>query len=668
MSVSFHRSFRLALPRTLARTASLLAAGFLLFAAGAAAQPAFVEVTPPTDPLFVTPADEDFWVNAVAPADVDGDGDLDLAVLGFYVVYNVSATDMLVVFLNDGPDANGNWTFTTQQVPLGTLAAGASDLAWGDYDGDGDDDLAIATNGKAALYRNDGGTLTDSGTVLPDGYWEDSSYTGAYDLRSLTWADVDNDGDLDLLLPSVYDSASFGYTTRLLRNDGPGAAGAWTFTDTGASIDPTVHAQSAWADDDGDMDLDLFLTNVDPYTETGFVRRFQNDGGGVFTGQDLLGITVEYGLADWGDYDADSDMDILVAGNIQEEDGTYSTVLRIYTNTGAGYSENTLISAPTVDWLDFNAASWADYDSDGDMDLLVTGSFIGATEIEGKSEIYGNDGSGGFAPLGVALPAPIDSIGRGGTFTWLDLDGDGDLDYLVAGAYFVPGGNGLVEAQMHIYRNDVILGNSPPSAPSSPESVVQGNQVAISWEPAFDDSTPTEALTYELEVTPATAVAEGGAVAERLPEPGNLSAVTDWVLEDLPEGSYVWSVRAVDSAFNGGPAAQGEFTVGAGAALDLFVEGSCPGPVTVRVRNASPRSEVAVIASSNLNGFVKGGALCNGATLEIGEPLVLPPTWVRTDAHGNGHGTMTLEGEACWVEALDMKSCGTSGAQQASQQ
>jgi len=62
-------------------------------ASTAIAQTSFLEVTPPADPLFVTPPEEDFWVNAVAPADVDGDGDLDFAAIGFYVVYNVSAED-----------------------------------------------------------------------------------------------------------------------------------------------------------------------------------------------------------------------------------------------------------------------------------------------------------------------------------------------------------------------------------------------------------------------------------------------------------------------------------------------------------------------------------------------------------------------------------------------
>jgi len=52
----------------------------LLFAPVLWAQTTFVEITPTTDPYFNTKPNEDFWVNAVAPADYDGDGRIDLAV------------------------------------------------------------------------------------------------------------------------------------------------------------------------------------------------------------------------------------------------------------------------------------------------------------------------------------------------------------------------------------------------------------------------------------------------------------------------------------------------------------------------------------------------------------------------------------------------------------
>jgi len=544
----------------------LLTLASLLFSPLLAAQVSFLEVTPTGDPYFNTPANEDFWVNAVAPADYDGDGRIDLAVLGFYVVYNESVVDKLILFHNDGEGADGSWAFTSTEVPLDGIVAGASDLAWGDFDHDGDYDLAVASEGVTVLFRNDGGTLTAMPVALP-GYLEDSGYDDTYDLRSLTWADFDNDGDLDLLIPSIFDASNFSYRTALMRNDGDDGAGGWIFTDTGAAIDATTNAQSAWADIDGDGDLDLFLTNVDPFTGTGFIKLYTNDAG-TFTASDPLGVHVEHGLADMADADGDGDQDILVAGNIQEEDGTFDTVLRIYSNDAGTYVPTTLIDAPNADWLDINAATWADYDSDGDVDLLVTGTFIGAVDIEGKSEIFANE-NGTFVPLGAQLPAPIGSVGRGGAFTWFDLDGDGDLDYLIAGAFFVPNGDGLVEAKMRLFRNMSTGLNAPPEVPGGLHEEEAAGGVTLAWNPASDDHTPTAQLTYDLELwrdgVPVT-------LPERLPEPGNISTATRWTLANLPNGNYTWRVRAVDSAYAGSIRAESSFTLPFGSD-SIFVDG-----------------------------------------------------------------------------------------------
>lgn len=519
----------------------------------------FTEVTP-LDPLFVTPQDEDFWVITTAPADYEGDGDLDVAVLGYYVVYNQSVEDRLVLFRNDGPAGVAEWEFTYVEVPLDTLGAGASDLAWGDVDGDGDEDLAVGTNGETVIYRNDAGALARSDTVLP-GYYEENDQAD-FDLRSLTWADFDNDGDLDLLLPSVFDWDTFEFRTALMRNEGTNGSGGWNFTETGAALAPTRHAQSAWADYDGDQDLDLLLVHLAPLTDDGFIRRYRNDGGGVFVGEDILGtLTVEHGEAQWGDYDADGDLDILVAGHVKETDGSFNQVLRIYRNDAETYSPIEVIACPSCEgWFDLTAGTWADYDSDGDVDILLAGTYNSGSEIEGRARVYANTG-GVFADSGSELPAPRASGTRGGTFSWLDMDGDGDLDYFIAGQYFVPGGNGLVEAQVHAYRNDVQGENSAPSAPSDLGAFVEPatGTARFSWASASDDLTPTAALTYDLELYRDSAPA---ASARRLPEPGGVGAVTDWTLATLPNGSYTWTLRAVDSAFNGGPVAQGTFQIG----------------------------------------------------------------------------------------------------------
>lgn len=541
----------------IAPVAARCCAALLMLSSAASAQPVFDEVTPASNPYFQTPGTEDFWINAVAPADVDGDGDLDLAVLGFYVVYDKSAEDRLVILRNDGPGDDGKWRFEPIPVPLGDVLAGASDLAWGDFDNDGDDDLGVGSEGATVIYRNDAGTLVPLPNALP-GYYEDSAFTIAYDLRSLAWADADNDGDLDLLVPSVFDFGTFDYRTVLLRNDGIDGAGGWRFTDVAdTGLDATWNAQSAWADDDGDGDLDLMLVNIDSNGEGGFVRRYRNDGGS-FTGAPLLDIRIEHGMADWGDRDGDGDYDVLVVGNIREADDTFSTVLRTYSNDGGTLTPTDLLQVPDAEWLDLTAATWADYDSDGDTDLLVTGSHVDDGRIVGKSDIFAND-AGVFAPLGLGLDAPVDAIGRGGTFTWFDVDGDGDLDYLVAGAYFVADGNGLVESRMHLYRNITEASNAPPAAPSALTATPTDDGARLSWEPPLDDHTPSVQLTFDLEIVAVDAPADLG---RRLPEPGNVSNATSWTLSGLPEGQYRWRVRAVDSAYAGGAVATGTFTVG----------------------------------------------------------------------------------------------------------
>ncbi|MBZ0111187.1 MAG: FG-GAP-like repeat-containing protein, partial [Thermoanaerobaculia bacterium] len=536
----------------------------------------FTEVTP-LDPLFVTPQNEDFWVITAAPGDYDGDGDQDLAVLGLYVVYNVSAVDQLFLLRNDGPVGPEEWNFSYFEVPLDGLSGGASDLAWGDVDNDGDQDLALGTDGVTVIYRNDGGTLVQSDTELP-GYWEDNDQAD-FDLQSITWVDYDNDGDNDLLLPSVWDFDLFEYRTALMRNDGPNGTGGWIFTDADAGFTGTGHAQSAWADFDGDQDLDLLLTHLAPLTDLGFIRRYRNDGDGVFVGEDILGtLTVEHGEVQWGDYDGDGDLDVLVIGNIGEKDGTYDTVLRLYRNDSETYIPIELIDCLGCEgWTDVNAGYWADYDSDGDVDILLAGTYNSGSQIDGRAKIYDNE-NGVFVDSGNQLPAPRSSGPRGGTFSWLDIDGEGDLDYFIAGQYFVPGGNGLVEAQMHVYLNDAPAQNAAPSAPWLLDSTVFADgSVSLWWNAASDDSTPEDAMTYDLRL-----YRDGAppSASERIPEAGLVSAVTEWTLSPLPDGIYTWTLEAVDSAFNNGPAAQSTFVVGNPPSAMIFSDGFESGDLT----------------------------------------------------------------------------------------
>ena len=117
-------------------------------------------------------------------------------------------------------------------------------VAWGDYDGDGDLDLAV---GNACtpnrLYRNDGGVLTASAV------WSSAE---ADDTYSVAWGDYDGDGDLDLAVGNA------DTPNRLYRNDG----GVLTTSAVWSSAEADATYSVAWGDYDGDGDLDLAVGNA----------------------------------------------------------------------------------------------------------------------------------------------------------------------------------------------------------------------------------------------------------------------------------------------------------------------------------------------------------------------------------------------------------------------
>lgn len=522
----------------------------------------FTEVSP-FDSVFLTPPSEDFKVLSMEPADYDNDGDLDIAVIGQYVWYYQAIEHRLMLMRNDGFSGD-SWIFTYITLEAENLLTESCDLAWGDADGDGDLDLVVGSGGLSGrdgttyLFMNEAGILTSFETNLP-GYVEDNSLAH-YDMNSISWADYDNDGDMDLLIPSVYDDTAFAQTTKLMRNDGT-VNGQVVFTATDPGIAGTVNAQTFWADCDNDHDPDLLVNSMDPYGNNAYIRQYINNGDGTFSPDDILGsLIIEHGQIGWGDYDNDGDLDILVAGNLMEANGSNTLVnLRIYRNQGNGYDTVNIIPYANCDWDQVFGASWADYDSDGDMDILLAGSYNSGNIIEGRVRILINENSL-FVTLGEDLPAPVGSGGLGGAYSWFDLDNDGDLDYCISGCFVVSGGSGPLEWQMHLYRNDCPMVNLAPSSPEEITVVPQSeNSVLLSWESAYDDHTSTASLTYDVKLFSKDILVNTPA---RLPYPGNSGATNQWLLQNLPDGEYQYSIQAVDASFTGSTAATGQFTIG----------------------------------------------------------------------------------------------------------
>lgn len=345
-------------------------------------------------------------------ADFDGDGDLDALEYGAYPVY----------FQNIGTATSPSFELTAIK-PFGlNFSTEAKRLTFADLDGDGDLDALMTSNYGESKYLQNTGTPTAPAFAAP-------IYT-PFGLREIgtdprpTLVDIDSDGDLDALV------GNGDGNVRYYRNSG---------TATNPSFEPLVtnpfglrdvgaFAMTTLADLDSDGDLDALVGNLD-----GNLSYFLNYGAATDP-HFSPAISNAFGLLNAGYFAAPIFVDL-------DDDGDFDTMV----GTGVGdtlYFQNVgtasvpsfaqpIANAFGLSRVDsYTAPSFADLDGDGDLDAVVE-------TRQGDSMYFENTGTA-TAPsfeTPVTNPFGLWHLGFSASPTFVDLDGDGDLDALMTNTF-----------------------------------------------------------------------------------------------------------------------------------------------------------------------------------------------------------------------------------------
>jgi len=486
------------------------------------------------------------------------------------------------------------WTFTSfsefieSNSDLHDFSQG--DLDWTDFDLDGDLDILLAGNLSSKVYRNDAGVFTDI----------EAGLIGVAE-GSVEWGDLENDGDPDILLTG-FQSEGIPVTV-VYRND------EGMFVDAEVGLPGVMQGEATWGDYDRDGDLDILLYGHHP-DYICRVQLFRNDTG-LFTNVSLgdcqfCNSCYSNGDLAWIDFDEDGDLDIIFGGTFID-----LSMFFILENQPGGFVQHPL---PEIAPLLFPTIDLADYDFDGDLDLLLTGLDQADPMQDPKSLIYSDIGTGYFDQwmhmplLGVARGSgtfvdydntlgyellltgvlgaeywgwPATRMIRGGEWfftimpdlslssaAWGDYDRDGDLDLLLAGMDI----NGAEHA--HVHRNNALMPNENPLPPTNLQASYLDGVLNLSWDPGSDQgysAIPPVALSYNCYLATApggtnllSPLADTETGLRYVTGPGNVDQGTGHtLLVNLPDTVYYWSVQSVDQNYAGSTfAPEQSFTVG----------------------------------------------------------------------------------------------------------
>jgi len=287
---------------------------------------------------------------------------------------------------------------------------GYSSVAWGQIDGSSGSPDLVVSGFKAGgfepstrLYENNGGNFEPAGAGLID--------VGQGDV---SWADFNDDGRQDILVSGFQEreSGATDPVTKLYRNTEDG------FEHVGAGLLGVGAGEAAWADYDGDGDLDLILTGRDDNREP-VTQLYENTADG-FTPRSSPLPDVDLSSVAWGDYDGDGSPDLVIAG--RTADG--SSLVELYHNDDGSLS----LAYDSPIGVERGDLDWADYDSDGDLDLALAGlSVENDSPVTALVENTSSSGSSIFGDVKFFGGASLSSV------DWGDMGNDGAPDLIVSG-------------------------------------------------------------------------------------------------------------------------------------------------------------------------------------------------------------------------------------------
>jgi len=268
---------------------------------------------------------------------------------------------------------------------VSTAADGIQSVHAADVDGDGDIDLLSASENtdEIAWHENDGSQSFTKRVVSTDAFFAQDVYA----------ADVDGDGDMDLMSASVLKIAWY-------KNDGA-ADPSFTEMIVSESVDGANSIFAADIDGDGDMDLMTAISFDDE------ILWYENDGSESFT-EHVVSTNADGAFDVFAiDVDGDGDMDLLSASSEDDK-------IAWYENDGSqNFTEHSVSTNANFPHTVFAA----DLDGDGDIDLMS------ASQNDDKIAWYKNDGLQNFTEVVVSA-----SGDRAISVYAADMDADGDLD------------------------------------------------------------------------------------------------------------------------------------------------------------------------------------------------------------------------------------------------